>query len=211
MEIKDALLTISNYNRPGTRRTKTTAIACHYIGNPGTTAVANRNYFESLGTTGSRLEKQGKSATKASCHYLIGLQGEVLRLIPEDEISWCTNQANSYSISIEACHPDSTGKFKIETYNSYVELCADLCTRWHLNPAKGLIRHYDVTGKLCPRYFVDQPSAWEQFKKDVANAMEKKITTGWQQDKTGWWYRHEDGSFPANTWAQIDVTVQPCR
>ena len=37
MEIKEALLTTSNYNRPGTKRTRTTAIACHYIGNPGTT------------------------------------------------------------------------------------------------------------------------------------------------------------------------------
>ena len=204
MVIKDTLLTVSNYNRPGTRRTRTTAIACHYIGNPGTTAQANRNYFESLSTEGPRLEKQGKSATKASCHYLIGLQGEILRLIPEDEISWCTNQANSYTISIEACHPDSTGRFNADTYSAYVELCADLCTRWHLNPESGLIRHYDVTGKICPKYFVDHQSTWAQFKKDVAEAMQKNITTGWLKDNTGWWYRHEDGSCPANSWEQID-------
>lgn len=31
-----------------------------------------------------------------------------------------------------------------------------------------VIRHYDVTEKLCPLYFVDHPEAWEQFKADVA-------------------------------------------
>lgn len=181
MEIKDSLLTISNYNRPGIRRTRTTAIACHYIANPGTTALANRNYFESLRTEGPRLEKQGRSATKSSCHYIIGLQGEILCLIPENEISWCTNQANSYTISIEACHPDSSGKFTPETYNSYVDLCADLCTRWNLKPENGLIRHYDVTGKVCPKYFVDHPSAWEHFKKDVTKKMKKiKQQGGWK-------------------------------
>ena len=30
-----------------------------------------------------------------------------------------------------------------------------------------MIRHYDVTEKICPKYFVDHPDAWEQFKKDV--------------------------------------------
>lgn len=205
MEIKEALLTISNYNRPGNKRARTTAIACHYIGNPGTSALANRNYFESLSSVGPAAEKQGKTAIKASCHYLIGLQGEILQLIPEDEISWCTNQANSYTISIEACHPDSTGKFNPATYAAYVELCADLCTRWHLDPlAGGLIRHYDVTGKKCPKYFVDNKAAWEQFQWDVLHQMEKVTTVGWIKDNVGWWYRNEDGSYPANAWEQID-------
>jgi len=205
MEIKDTLLTISNYNRPGTKRARTTAIACHYIGNPGTTAQANRNYFESLRTEGPRLEAQGKSATKASCHFIIGLQGEIFQLIPEDEISWCTNLANSYTISIEACHPDSSGKFNVATYDSYVKLCADLCVRWDLDPlAGGLIRHYDVTGKPCPKYFVDNAAAWEQFQWDVLYAMAKSTVTGWIQDHTGWWYRYADGSYPTNTWLEID-------
>ena len=51
MKIDNQLLTISNYNRPGTIRPRTTAVACHYIGNPGTSAQANRNYFEGLRTT----------------------------------------------------------------------------------------------------------------------------------------------------------------
>lgn len=196
MEIKDALLTISNYNRPGTKRTRTTAIACHYIGNPGTSAQANRSYFESL--------KNGQG-TKASCHYIIGLNGEILRLIPEDEISWCTNSANSYTISIEACHPDSTGKFTESTYTAYVSLCADLCTRWGLNPLNGgLIRHYDVTGKCCPKWFVDSPAAWEQFKKDVAAKMAGNAKkSGWLEENGGWrFYNGDTGDFVRDNWVE---------
>ena len=32
-----------------------------------------------------------------------------------------------------------------------------------------VIRHYDITGKLCPLYFVEHPDAWEQFLVDVKN------------------------------------------
>ena len=32
---------------------------------------------------------------------------------------------------------------------------------------KDVIRHYDVTGKACPKYFVDREDAWKQFRKDV--------------------------------------------
>lgn len=192
MQIKDALITVSNYNRPGTKRAQTVAIACHYIGNPGTSAQANRNWFESLSKT---------KETKASCHYIIGLQGEIWRLIPEEEISWCTNQANGYTISIEACHPDSTGKFTDATYKAYVELCADICSRWGLDPINGgLIRHYDVTRKICPKWFVDNPDAWDRFKKDVAAAMQPANKSGWTQEDGGWRYYLGGSTYVKNDW-----------
>ena len=30
-----------------------------------------------------------------------------------------------------------------------------------------IIRHYDVTGKNCPKYYVEYESAWEALKMDV--------------------------------------------
>jgi len=194
MKIENALLTVSNYNRPGTKRANTTAIACHYIGNPGSSAKANRNWFESLKNGGG---------TKASCHYIIGLQGEILQLIPEDEISWCTNAANSYTISIEACHPDASGRFTDATYSAYVWLCADLCTRWGLDPLNGgLIRHYDVTRKVCPKWFVDQPDAWERFRKDVSTIMQAgNKKSGWSDEGDGRrFYLGNTGECVRNSW-----------
>lgn len=165
MEIKEMLLT---HNRPKTKRSKTTAIAVHWVGNPNTSAEANRNYFQN-------------AERSVSSNYIVGLKGEVIRCIPDDEISWCTNQANGYTVSIETCHPDSTGIFNDATYKSLVELTAMLCKKYNLNPLEnGVIRHFDVTGKVCPRCFVAQKyggsddnncTRYNTFLNDVAKAM----------------------------------------
>lgn len=143
MEITKMWLTVNPYSRPGTLRKRTTKIAVHYVGNPGTTALNNRNYFNNLAKTHSRY---------VSSNYIIGLDGEVLECVPPEEIAYCTNQANEYSISIECCHPDSTGKFTDATETALAELCVYLLKRYHLT-ADDIIRHYDVTGKQCPLYW----------------------------------------------------------
>lgn len=51
-------------------------VVIHYVGNPGTTARANRNYFESLSS--------GEEAAYASSHFVVGLEGEVIQCIPLD-------------------------------------------------------------------------------------------------------------------------------
>ena len=33
--------------------------------------------------------------------------------------------------------------------------------------ADDVIRHYDVTGKLCPYYYATNEDAWQAFKEDV--------------------------------------------
>lgn len=158
MKIQQMFLTPSKYNRTQ-RKITPTVIAWHYVGNPNTSAIANRNYFESLKS--GKPDSNGK-VTYASSHFIIGLQGEILQLIPEDEMSFCTNQANSYTISIECCHPDSTGKFTEETYRSMIWLGKYLMKKYGI---KKNIRHYDVTGKKCPKWFVDNPQEWGNFKK----------------------------------------------
>lgn len=166
MKITEMLLTPSLYTRQQTK-INVTKIAVHYVGNPGSSALANRNYFESLSKS---------KTTKASSHYIIGLDGEIIRCIPENEQSICTNSANPYSISIECCHPDATGKFREATYNALVELCADICKRHKLNPLTDIIRHYDVTRKICPKWFVNNPKEWELFKAKVDTILNTEMT-----------------------------------
>ena len=48
MKIKTMLLTPNKYSRPQIELKKVTKIAVHYVGNPSSSAQANRNYFESL-------------------------------------------------------------------------------------------------------------------------------------------------------------------
>ena len=45
---------------------------------------------------------------------------------------------------------------------------------FRLDPSQDIIRHYDVTGKICPKYYVDNPEAWDGFRADVALEMERQ-------------------------------------
>ena len=51
-----------------------------------------------------------------------------------------------------------------------IKLCAWLCKEYGLDETD-LIRHYDVTGKLCPLYYVQNPEAWDQLKTDVGESL----------------------------------------
>lgn len=152
------LLTPNSYSRPQIPIEQVNYIAIHYTANPGSTAMSNRNYFENLATT---------QENKVSSHFVVGLDGEVVQCIPTSEMSYATNARNVDTISIECCHPDETGQFNDETYNSAVKLTAWLCTRFGLNSDQ-VIRHYDVTGKDCPKYYVENPDAWLRMKSDIA-------------------------------------------
>ena len=153
--VQAALLTVTPWSRPGTPLEKIDGIVIHYVGNPGTTAKANRNYFESLSS--------GETETYASSHFIVGLEGEVIQCVPLSEVAYCSSQANDHTVSIEVCHADETGEFSAETMASLLRLTAWLCEEFDLAPAD-VIRHYDVTGKICPKYYVDHPEAWEDFR-----------------------------------------------
>lgn len=148
------LIPVNGAARRGEKMKKVTDIAIHYVGNPGTSAQANRDYF-------------AQPDTQVSAHFLIGLAGEVIQCIPLDEKSSATNERNRDTISIEVCHPDATGQFTQASYDSLVKLTAWLCDTAGIGRDR-VIRHYDVTGKLCPLYFVEHPEAWQAFRSDVA-------------------------------------------
>nr|WP_288977271.1 peptidoglycan recognition family protein [uncultured Blautia sp.] len=151
------LLDVNEYSRPGIPLKKIKGIVVHYTANPGSTAAENRNYFEGL---------KDSHETKVSSHFVIGIEGEIVQCIPSSEIAYASNSRNDDTLSIECCHKDETGEFTEATYDSLVKLVGWLCYRFGLE-SSDVIRHYDVTEKICPKYFVDQPDAWEQFKKDV--------------------------------------------
>lgn len=99
---------------------------------------------------------------------MIGLEGEVIACVPPGEVAYASNNRNSDTVSIENCHPDVTGKFNPATYESLVKLTGWLCCKYQLDPLNGgVIRHYEVTGKICPKYFVENEEAWQAFLQDV--------------------------------------------
>ena len=150
------IIPVNGAARRGEPMKKVTDIAIHYVGNPGTTAQANRNYF-------------AQPDTQVSAHFLVGLDGEVIQCITLEEKSSATNERNRDTISIEVCHPDASGQFTQASYDTLVRLTAWLCDTAGIGRDR-VIRHYDVTGKACPLFFVEHPDTWTQFLADVAAA-----------------------------------------
>ena len=166
--VEQDYLTVNEWSRPGTELEQIDGVVIHYVGNPGTTAHANRNYFESLSS--------GQEGTYASSHFIVGLEGEVIQCVPLTEVAYASNTRNGDTVSIEVCHPDETGECSPVTYDRAVELTAWVCVQFKLDPETDVIRHYDVTGKECPRYYVEHPEAWDAFRADVSAAIKELET-----------------------------------
>ena len=158
------LLTINPYSRPGITNDGVKAVVVHYTANPGTDALQNRNYFESLKDT---------EETYASSQFVIGQDGSIVQCVPTAEIAYASNHRNHDTVSIECCYNNEDGSFEDATYDSLVYLLAWLSGRFDLDPETDIIRHYDVTGKLCPLYYVENEDAWDKLKDDVADIIEK--------------------------------------
>jgi N-acetylmuramoyl-L-alanine amidase len=172
MNITERLLTKNKYSRPCTLLKAVKGIVIHWVANPGSTAQGNRNYFEGLKNQVPPDDKRF-----ASAHYIIGLEGEIIRCVPDKEVCYhvgadkYTNEAlrrlssypNNCTIGIELCHPAADGKFTDKTLASCREIAASLLAAYSLS-GNDIWRHYDVTGKLCPKYFVEHTDEWDAFK-----------------------------------------------
>ena len=155
--ITQKFLSVNEYSRPGTPLKEINGIVVHYVANPGSTGWNNWYYFENLSVTHER---------KAGAHFIIGLDGTIIQCVPLNELTYCSNSRNVDTVSIECCHKREDGKFEDATYDSLVKLCRWLMDRYGLE-TEDVIRHYDVTGKLCPLYFVEHEDAWEAFRKEL--------------------------------------------
>ena len=168
MKVEDHLLTVGVSHGRNGRSMIPKGVVVHYVANPGSSAMGNRNYFEN-----------GSGGAGVSAHYVIGLNGEIIRCIPDDECAahagksygqaWneLSKTNNSRMIGIECCHPTADGKFNDYTTDSLVELVVDLCKRFKLDPSKDVFRHYDVCGKSCPLYYVNKSDEWISMKKKI--------------------------------------------
>lgn len=177
--IREALLTPNPHSRPQLQMRRVDAIVLHWVGNPGTSAEANRRYFESL--------KDGSS--NASAHYIID-RSEIVRCVPDDEVAyhcgqpagqpytpwatarWGAEHPNWYTIGIEHCHPDWSGVWERDVLLRSHVLAAGLCVKFNLDPTEAIITHNTVTGKDCPRWFVADPRQLTLYRDAVESIME---------------------------------------
>ncbi len=123
--------------RQGNRISK---IVVHYT---GTEASAHNNllYFS-------------RSSAGASAHYFIDRDGTIRQSVSEGDTAWHAGHwaTNLCSVGIEVVSGGSDyTEAQIEALS---QLVADIRARCGVS-ADDVIRHYDVTGKLCPAPYVD--------------------------------------------------------
>lgn len=195
----------SKYTRTGKKLKSINGIVIHYVANPKSTARNNRDYFNNLPSMNRYNKIKGIKEVYASAHEIIGLDGEIVKCIPHDEIAYhCGSRSytkkalshlgsypNLTTYSIEFCHTDDSGKPSPSTQNTLIERLVDLCIEFDLDPItnKVIWTHKEVVGwKDCPLYYVKNPKAYhiliDKVKKEYVRKMdrEKEILESWKVD-----------------------------
>ena len=167
MEIKQLRANAGNYG-PARNKQAIKYIVIHYTGNDGDTAENNAKYYAS-------------NVVKSSAHYFVDANS-IYQSVPDLHAAWAVGGGkypsclqtgggtlynicrNANSISIELCDTKRDGVYAPapETIAAALELTRSLMQKYNI-PAKNVIRHFDVTGKLCPAYWAGRENAakWE--------------------------------------------------
>ena len=143
-------------------------IVVHYTANDGDHDESNANYFKN-------------NIVKASAHYFVD-DDSITLSVPELFAAWAVGGTkwkdcattgggkmygkitNANSISVEMCDTLRNGTIKAteKTMANTAELVKELMKKYHID-IDHVYRHFDVTGKHCPAYFMNS-DAWAEFK-----------------------------------------------
>lgn len=125
-----------------------------------------------------------KNITKTSAHYFVD-DDSVTVSVPDNYTAYSVGGSrysdykktggaklykiatNSNSISIELCDVVKNGKHDVteKTLENAILLTRELMKKYNI-PIDRVIRHFDVTGKKCPAYYVDN-AKWEETKRRI--------------------------------------------
>lgn len=140
----------------------------HYTGNDGDTAIDNAKYYRD-------------NVVQASAHYFVD-DNEIVQSVADLRYAWaiggkkwtdCISTGggtlygvvtNRNSLSIEMCGTmkDGTRMASEKTLQNAVDLGKLLMERYGIPPER-VVRHFDVTGKHCPAYFMND-TKWQAFR-----------------------------------------------
>lgn len=138
---------------------------------------------------------EGVDPKKYGCLYATGSKPseEHISFYPDSPMA-CSHlklAGNFNTINIEACsakrspvsrrrdaYMDTDFYFPDATYTNLVSLASWLLDEFGI-PLSNLIMHHQITGKLCPAMWCNNPEAfsqWSAFKSDVATVLNKSTT-----------------------------------
>ena len=162
------LINLTNINFDNSINRTIKYIVIHYVGAENT-AQNNGNYFKSV-------------YRKASAHYFVD-ENDIVQVVEDKNVSWHCNTTGVYknecrntnSIGLEMCCKKSNDwYFEQVTVDNTIELVKELMIK-HNIPVENVIRHYDVTGKICPEPYVVSEQMWMDFKNKLV--VKENLTT----------------------------------
>ena len=176
MKITKIIANIGNFLK---KKYSKNHLVYHFTANDGDKATNNGNYFKN-------------NIVKASAQYFVD-DDIIVQSVEDEHVAYavggkklsgtkggkyhgiCTNYN---SINIELCDTNKNGKLDLsnKTRENAIELGRYLVKKYNI-PKERVIRHYDVTGKNCPAYFVKDEKAWNEFKNEIFNTKTTTITT----------------------------------
>lgn len=194
----------NKFSRPGYKLLDVLGIVLHWTANPGGTDENHADFFDGADGGGSRY---------AGAHMFVDKDSATL-IIPLDEVAYQANEkacriarlkgsikradgstyhgdANVTTISLELC-VEKDGTIHPDTIARAVKIVAEWCKKYKLD-VNDIYRHYDVTGKLCPRPFVDNPAMFTNFKNNVQNILTPPVVKPKPKPPTAGTYKVESG------------------
>jgi N-acetylmuramoyl-L-alanine amidase len=153
------IVNLTNVNRDIVNNREIKYIVIHYVGAVNT-AQNNGNYFKNVNR-------------QASAHYFID-ENDCVQVVEDKDVAWHSGKydMNLKSIGIEmCCKNNGQWYFEQATVDNTIELVKELMVKYNI-PVENVIRHYDVTGKICPEPYVRDVQAWNNFKNRLVQVEE---------------------------------------
>lgn len=157
-------------------------IVWHYTASDGATDENSGNYFKN-------------NVTKTSAHYFVD-DDSVTVSVPDTYVAYSVGGSrytdykktggaqlykiatNANTLNIELCDVVKNGKHDVteKTLENAIELTKSLMKKYNI-PISNVIRHFDVTGKYCPAYFMDEKK-WKDVKNRITSQAQSYTYNG---------------------------------
>lgn len=172
MIIEEDFLRPSEQARPMTKRQRTVAIVLHWTAMPNQSAQAVVRYWDTR-----------PAGTYGSAHCVVDLDGTIYQALPWEEVGYHVGSSrgytrlkediiggdnpNRYTVGIEMCVENAEGHYTQATWDSALEVADFLLERYDLD-TRHILTHKMIVGwKDCPRWFTENPSELELFRRQV--------------------------------------------
>lgn len=172
------------------------------------TKATNRNikyivihYVGAVSSAKNNVDYYASKKLSASAHYFVD-DNSIWQCVEDKDIAWHCGGATKYyhpecrnanSIGIEmCCKKDENWYITDATIKNTQDLVKFLMQKYSIKN-ENIIRHYDVTHKICPEPFVRDISKWNKFKEgleveitDLKEALDLLESTGRMTNRRYW-------------------------